>query len=169
MCEAEPYWLLTTVYCFSVMRLSDESHSHVEQFLRAHRGDAGLVLPPIRLHGGVCARLLMMASAGMGAMTLGRHVFVRPGLLRRDAAGRLTLPGWLVVHEAAHVLQYAERGFVRFLRGYLRGYWRALREGGRWDAAGRMAAYLEVEEEREARRAEDAYAAQTPAWHRPPP
>ena len=151
------------------MRLSDESHSHVEQFFRAHRGDAGLVLPRIRLHGGVCARLLMLASAGMGAMTLGRHVFVRPGLLRRDAAGRLTLPGWLVIHEAAHVLQYAERGFVRFLAGYLRGYWRALREGGRWDAPGRMAAYLAIEEEREARRAEDAYAEQTLAWHRSRP
>ena len=149
------------------MRLSDESHSHVEQFLREHLGDPGLALPQIRLHTGVCARLLMLASAGMGAMTLGRHVFVRPGLLRRDSEGRVTLPGWLVVHEAAHVLQYAERGFVRFLWGYLRGYWRALREGGRWDAAGRMAAYLAIEEEREARRAEDAYAAQTPARHRP--
>ena len=151
------------------MRLSDESHSHVEQFFRAHKGDPGLALPRIRLHAGVCARLLMLASAGMGAMTLGRHVFVRPGLLRKDPAGRVTLPGWLVVHEAAHVLQYAERGFVRFIWGYLRGYWRALRGGGRWDAAGRMAAYMALEEECEARRAEDAYAAQTPAWHRPPP
>ena len=151
------------------MRLSDESHSHVEQFFRAHRGDPGLKLPRVRLHGGACARLLTLASAGMGAMTLGRHVFVRPSLLRKDSKGRVTLPGWLVIHEAAHVLQYAERGFGRFLGGYLRGYWRALREGGRWDAAGRMAAYLAVEEEREARGAEAAYAAQTPAWHRPPP
>jgi hypothetical protein len=151
------------------MRLSDESHSHVERFFRAHRGDPGLVLPRIRLHAGLSARLLMLASAGMGAVTLGRHVFVRPGLLRRDGAGRVTLPGWLVVHEAAHVLQYAERGFARFLAGYLGGYWRALREGGRWDAAGRMAAYMALEEEREARRAEDAYAARMPAWHRPRP
>ena len=151
------------------MRLSDESHSHVEQFFREHLGDPGLALPRIRLHTGVCARLLMLASAGMGAMTLGRHVFVRPGLLRRDSGGRLTLPGWLVVHEAAHVLQYAERGAARFLRDYLGGYWRALRGGGRWDAAGRMAAYMALEEEREARSAEDAYAAQRPAWHRPRP
>ena len=151
------------------MRLSDESHSHVEQFFRAHRGDPGLVLPRIRLHVGLFAHLLMLASAGMGAMTLGRHVFVRPGLLRKDASGRVTLPGWLVVHEAAHVLQYAERGFVRFLWGYLRGYWRALCEGRRWDTAGRMAAYLAIEEEREARGAEDAYVAQMPAWDRPLP
>ena len=147
------------------MRLSDQSHSHVEQFFRAHRGDPGLVLPRIRVHAGRSARLLMLASAGMGAMTLGRHVFVSPGLFRKDASGRLTLPGWLVVHEAAHVLQYAERGFFRFLLGYLRGYWRALRAGGRWDARGRRAAYLALEEEREARRAEDAYASRTEAWH----
>lgn len=151
------------------MRLSEQSHSSVEQFFRAHRGDAGLVLPRMRIHGGLFARLLMQASAGMGAMTLGRHVFVRPGLFRRDARGRVTLPGWLVVHEAAHVLQYAERGFAGFLSGYLRGYWRALRAGGRWDAAGRMAAYLAIEEEREAREAERAYASRAPAWHMPPP
>jgi hypothetical protein len=83
--------------------------------------------------------------------------------------GRLTLPGWLVVHEAAHVLQYAEKGFARFLLGYLGGYWRALRGGRRWDAAGRMAAYMAIEEERAARAAEHAYVAQTPAWHNPPP
>jgi hypothetical protein len=149
------------------MRLSDESHSHVEQFFREHLCDPEVVLPRMHLHTGVFARLMMVASAGMGAMTLGRHVFVRPGLLRRDPAGRVTLPGWLIVHEAAHVLQYAERGFLRFLWDYLRGYWRALREGGRWDAAGRMAAYRAIEEECEARRAEDAYARQMPAWHRP--
>ena len=146
------------------MRLSDESHSEVERFFRAHMCDAGLVLPRMRIHGGLSARLLML-SGGMGAMTLGRHVFVRPGLFRRDAGGRLTLPGWLVVHEAAHVLQYAERGFARFLLCYLRGYWRALRCGGRWDAAGRMAAYLAIEEERAAHAAERAYVAQAPAWH----
>jgi hypothetical protein len=148
------------------MRLSDESHAHVEQFFRAHRGDAGLLLPQINFHGGLFARALMF-SAGMGAMTLGRHVFVRPGLLKKDVSGRLTLPGWLVVHEAAHVLQYAERGFVRFLAGYLRGYWRALRGGGRWNAAGRMGAYMAIAEEREAREAEHAYVAQMLAQHGP--
>lgn len=151
------------------MRLSDESHSHIEQFFREHLGDPELVLPRIRLHVGLLARLLMLASAGMGGMTLGRHIFVGPRLLRKDPEGRVTVPGWLVVHEAAHVLQYAERGFVRFLWGYLRGYWRALREGGRWNAAARMAAYLAIEEECEARRAEEAYVVQRPAWHRPLP
>lgn len=140
------------------MRLSDESHSRVEQFFRAHTGDAGLLLPRIHIHVGICARVLM-GWVGMGAMTVGSHVFVRPGLLKEDAEGRVTLPGWLVVHEAAHVIQYAGRGHVRFFRDYLRGYWRALREGGRWDAAGRMAAYMAIPEEREAHTAEHAYVA----------
>ena len=100
---------------------------------------------------------------------MGRHDFVRPTLLKRDESGSVTLPGWLVVHEAAHVLQYAEKGFVRFLAGYLRGYWRALREGGRWDAVGRMAAYKAIAEECEARAAEHAYVEHLPAWHRPRP
>ncbi len=112
----------------------------------------------MRVHAGGGARLLMLLSAGMSAMTLGRHVFVRPSLLRRDGVGRLGLPGWLVVHEAAHVLQYEGRGFARFVRDYLRGYWRALREGGRWDRAARNAAYLAIAEEQEARAAEAAYA-----------
>lgn len=150
------------------MRLSEESHSHVEQFFRAHRGEPGLVLPRIHFHGGLSARLLML-SARMEAITLGRHVFVRPDLFRRDARGRVTLPGWLVAHEAAHVLQYAERGFVRFLLGYLGGYWRELRAGRRWDAPGRLAAYVAIAEEREARVAEQAYAERMPAWHGPRP
>ena len=96
----------------------------------------------------------------MSGITFGRHVFVRSSFVKRDAAGRATMPGWLLVHEATHVLQYEERGFARFLRGYLRGYWRALRAGRRWDAAGHMAAYRAIAEEREARAAERAYVAQ---------
>jgi len=138
------------------MRLSAESHARVEQFFREHLNDPNLRLPPVDFRGGPAARVLM-AFAGMGAITFGRRVFVRPGLFGRDRLGRATLPGWLVVHEAAHVLQYERRGFAPFLRDYLRGYWRALREGGRWDGSGRMAAYMAIAEEREARSAETAY------------
>lgn len=138
------------------MRLSAESHAIVEQFFREHTGDERLVLPPIEFHGGLGARLLMRA-VGMGAITFGRHVFVNPRLLVRDAEGRVTLPGWLAAHEAAHVLQYEGRGLARFLRDYLRGYWRALRGGRRWDARGRTNAYLAIPEECEARRAQQAY------------
>ena len=142
------------------MRLSAESHARVEQFFREHLNEPGLTLPPISFHGGLAGRLFA-AFAGMNAITFGRHVVVCPGLFGRDERGRATLPGWLVVHEAAHVLQYEERGFPRFLRDYLRGYLRALRGAWRWDAPGRMAAYLAIPEEREARAAERAFVARS--------
>ena len=145
------------------MRLSAESHARVEQFFREHLNEAGLTLPPVTFHGGLSGRLFAL-FVGMNAITLGRHVVVNPALFGRDEAGRATLPGWLVVHEVAHVLQYEGRGFARFLRDYLRGYWRALCEGGRWDWRGRTAAYMAIAEEREARSAEDAYAAGGAGW-----
>ena len=138
------------------MRLSEESHERVERFFRAHRRDPGLVLPPVCVHAGLLAWMLMK-FVGAGAITFDRHVFVTPSLIERDSAGRAVISSRLLVHEAAHVLQYEERGFARFLWVYLSGYWRALRSGGRWDAGGRAAAYLSVEEEREARAAENAF------------
>ena len=139
------------------MRLSAESHARVEQFFREHLNEQDLTLPPINFRAGVTGHLFA-AFVGMSAITLGRHVVVDPSLFGKDESGRMTLPGWLVVHEAAHVLQYEKRGFARFQRDYLRGYWRALREGGRWDVRGRTAAYMAIAEEREARSAEAAYA-----------
>jgi hypothetical protein len=138
------------------MKLSAEAHAEVEAFFREHRGERELRLPPVSVYGGPVARVLMRA-VGMSAITFGRHVFVRPNLIVRKAEGRATVPGWLLVHEAAHVLQYEEKGYLRFLGGYALGYLRALRAGKRWDAQGRMAAYMAIAEEREAREAERAY------------
>jgi hypothetical protein len=138
------------------MRLSSEAHLELEEFLRAQLGRPDLELPPISIYVGRFARLLMR-TIGMGAITFGRRVFVAPSLVGRDAEGRLTIPGWLLAHEAAHVLQYEERGYARFFRDYLRGYWRALRAGGGWNAAARTAAYLAIAEECAAREVERAY------------
>ncbi|HWS55620.1 MAG TPA: DUF4157 domain-containing protein [Pyrinomonadaceae bacterium] len=140
------------------MRLSAETHRRVEAFFRRHANDPGLKLPPIHVHAGAFANLLTTLN-GISGITFGRHVFVRRRLVGRDGEGRATLSGRLLVHEAAHVLQYERSGYARFLRAYLRGYWRGLREGGRWDKAARNAAYLAIAEEREARAAEQAYAA----------
>jgi hypothetical protein len=139
------------------MKLSPEAHEEVESFLKEFRGEPGLRLPRFSIHAGRGARVLM-AFVQMGAITLGGHVFVSPPLVRRDSRGRVSLAGWLVVHEAVHVLQYEERGFAGFLFKYLRGYWGALLRGRSLSAAARMAAYMEIEEEREARAAEHAYA-----------
>lgn len=139
------------------MKLSPEAHEEVESFLKEFTGEPGLELPRFSIHAGAGGRVVMW-FVRMGAITFGRHVFVAPRLVRRDSDGRARIAGRLVVHEAVHVLQYEERGFVGFLFKYLRGYWRALRLGKSWGAAARMAAYMEIEEEREAREAEHAYA-----------
>jgi hypothetical protein len=144
------------------MRLSAESHDGVEQFFREHLNEPGLRLPRVNFYGGSSGRLVITFLRGMDAITLGRNVFVRPEKFVRDGEGRATLPGWLVIHESRHVLQYEAMGYPRFFRDYLGNYWRALREGGRWDKAGRMAAYMTIAEEREAREAATAYAASRP-------
>jgi hypothetical protein len=139
------------------MRLSPTAHAELESFFREYRGDVGLRLPAVAVHGGPLARLLTFLAGRMGAVTLGRHVFVSPRLLGRNAAGRRTVPGWLLAHEAAHVLQYAERGRLRFLRDYLWGFFRALWRGRRISRAARTAAYLAIAEECEARAVEEAF------------
>jgi hypothetical protein len=138
------------------MRLSAESHREVEEFFRRHTGRPGLVLPPVYVHAGALARVLTR-PARVSAITFGRRVFVRPSLVKMDSSGRASAPAWLLVHEAAHVLQYEERGFLRFIVGYLRGYFQGLWEGKGFDAAARTAAYLAIPEERAAREAERAY------------
>ena len=140
------------------VRLSAESHRKVEEFFRDFRGEPGLRLPPIKVYAGGFSRLLL-DSIGMGAITFGRRVFVAPRMTVRDGRGRRAVHGWLLVHEAAHVLQYEEAGFVKFLLGYLRDYWRGLPAGAKWRLSGpaRLAAYLTIPAEQEAREAEHAY------------
>ena len=140
------------------MKLSAKTQREVEEFFRRHTGDGRMKLPPIEIHAGLLADLITKAN-GISGITFGRHVFIRSRLVERDAEGRAKMKGWLLVHEVAHVLQYERHGYFRFFRTYLRGYWRALRESGRWDKAARNAAYLAIAEEREAREAERAFVA----------
>jgi len=142
------------------MRLSPDAHEELERFFREYRGDGGLRLPPISVHGGFAGGLLTRLAGGVSAITFGRHVFVSPQVLARRAGGGRRMPGWLLAHEAAHVLQYAERGWIRFFRDYLGGYFAALRSGGLGlGRAARTAAYLAIREECEARAAEEAFGA----------
>src|ERR1700749_436526 len=139
------------------MRLSAESRREVEEFFRRHAGRPGLSMPQVYVYAGGFAGLLTRAAGGVGAITFGRRVFVRPSLVRKDSSGRAVVRAWLLVHEAAHVLQYEERGFVRFLIGYLRGYMRELRKGKGFGAGARNEAYLAITEERAARAPERDY------------
>ena len=138
------------------MKLAVPSHARIEAFLRAHLQDTGLKLPPMTIYQGRVARWLT-AAFKVGAITFGRRVFISPRLVQRRPDGRKSVPGWLVAHEAVHVLQYEREGTLRFLISYLQEYWRLLRASGRWDAAARMAAYLGIDKEHAAREAEHAY------------
>jgi len=138
------------------MRLAAESHLHLEKFLREHFANPSLRLPPLTVYCGKWAGLVTRLI-GVAAITLGRFIIVTPRLTTRDAAGRRSLPGWLMAHEAVHVIQYRRAGAARFLIEYFGGYCRSLREGRSVNAAGRMRAYLSLAEECDARAAEVAY------------
>ena len=83
---------------------------------------------------------------GTHAITLGRLVIVKRGVLGAPGAERL------LVHEGVHVRQYRELGAARFLVAYVASYLRGrLRGYGHWGAYRRIP--LEIEADWEARRA----------------
>lgn len=93
----------------------------------------------------------------VGAVTFGRHILLAPKRVT-ESDGCLRTEGWLIAHEATHVLQYESDGHVRFLFRYFYGYWRALRESGKgWSKEASMSAYLAIEAERVAHEVERAY------------
>ena len=138
------------------MRLAPEAHRHIEAFLRERRRSEALRLPQVHVYVGRWSRLLT-GTFGILAITFGRCVFVSARVVKRDERGRVTIPAGLLAHEAMHVVQYGEAGFVGFLVSYLREYWRELRAQPGWGRAARQAAYLAIKHEREAYEAEDEY------------
>ncbi|HKP73779.1 MAG TPA: DUF4157 domain-containing protein [Pyrinomonadaceae bacterium] len=138
------------------MLLADSSHARLERFFRAYLRDEAARLPRIFIHAGSFSGWLTRVFR-IAAITVGCHVFVTPKVVGRDEGGRLTVPGWLVAHEAAHVLQYRREGFVPFLFNYLREYFASLAEGKKLGAEARMEAYRQLSREREAREIEAAY------------
>lgn len=140
------------------MRLSPKSQQLVEEFLRERFRLETLQLRPIYIYHGRLA-LWITRTFRIGGITFGRHIFIAPGMITRDESGTLTVPGWLLVHEATHVWQYQLAGFIGFLVSYLGGYWRALRVEGKWDTDARTKAYLAIREECDARESEAIYSA----------
>ncbi len=140
----------------SAMKLAAVSHAQLQSFLRYHFKDDTLNVPHIYVYTGSFARLITH-TLKIGAITFGRRVLVSPALVERDELQQLIVPGWLVAHEAIHVLQYEQAGFIGFLVSYLKNYWRALLEQRGYGSAARMSAYLSIAEEQSAREAERAY------------
>jgi hypothetical protein len=138
------------------MRLAPESHRHIEAFLRECRRCESLRLPEVHIYCGRWAGLLT-GTFGILAITFGRRIIVAPKVVGRDERGRRTVPAGLLAHEAVHVVQYGEAGFIGFLVAYFREYWRELRAQPGWGRAARQAAYLAIRHEREAYEAEGEY------------
>jgi Domain of unknown function (DUF4157) len=138
------------------MRLAEESQARLEQFFRWYGRDEKLRLPRMFIHAGFLSHQLtrVLRSA---AFTVGRHIFVSQVYLERDERGRLTMRGWLLVHEAAHVRQFQREGFVPFLYNYLREYVTFLSGAGKLNAMARRVAYEQITREQEAREVEAAY------------
>ena len=133
----------------------------MEQFFRDHTSDPSLRVPEFSISAGSVAGLLTRVL-GISAITLGSRVLVAPALVAREEEGTRSLPAALMVHEAAHVLQYRSEGALRFLAGYVRDYLAGLREGRGFDAAARHAAYRAIPAECAARAAAAGYH----AWSR---
>ena len=138
------------------MKLSSAAHRHIEEFYREYLGDENLKLPPIAIYSGRIAEFLTRIGR-VGAITLGRRMFVRRTRIASDEKNRLLMSRRLLAHEAMHAIQYQRAGFVGFFISYLREFWHELRRIGKWDAEARMNAYLAMRQEREARAAEEAY------------
>jgi hypothetical protein len=135
------------------MKLERPSCDELEEFFGADLAAAGLRLHDICFHAGVVSRLFLKIIQVNG-LTLGRRVLIQAVI---DTDGRKSIPAALAVHEICHVLQYERSGFTAFLKNYLRGYWRRLKRQRKWDATGRLIAYLSIPEEIEAQTAENTY------------
>jgi len=138
------------------MRLAEESHGRLERFFRSYEGDERLRLPVVFVHAGYWSDGLTRILRA-GAFTVGRHIFVSRKVVGRNASGQLTMPGWLLAHEAAHVRQFQRAGFLKFLVNYAREYLTLLVRGGKFGAEARTEAYRRIAPEREAREVEAAY------------
>jgi hypothetical protein len=138
-----------------VLELPPAEQGHLERFFREHTGEPSLRLPPIVFVAGTTAAWLTRCL-GASAVTFGCLVLVAPGVLARDGE-RLSAPAELIVHEAAHVLQYRAAGTLAFLASYAAGYLAALWRRGGLDAGARQSAYLDIPAERAARIAAAAY------------
>ncbi len=138
------------------MRLSAATQKHIEDFYREFLLDADLKLPTIFVYCGRFATF-MTGISRVGAITFGRRILVTRNRIRTGENNRVLMPGKLLAHETMHVIQYKRAGVAIFLISYLGNFWRKLLRGRKWDRAARMNAYLAIEEEVEARAAEEAY------------
>lgn len=132
------------------MKLSPVLHNEIERFFRFYYDDEKLVLPEVQIYVRRGARCVS-AIAGAHGITFGRHIFIRPDIIKRNSRNHLAIPKDLLVHELTHTIQYEKLGFFGFLSSYLKAYFANLRGRKKWDIYSRAESYLQIPHEIEAR------------------
>lgn len=138
------------------MKLSRELHQQIENYFRHYFADENLKLPEVQIFVRRGAWLFSRFLAVDG-ITLGRFIFIRPNLVRRNAENRLVISKTLLIHELTHTMQYQKTGFSAFLYGYFKAFFVNLKHGKKWDFHSRLEAYLEIPHEIEARDAAEKF------------
>jgi hypothetical protein len=138
------------------MHLALESHDSIETFFKAYLSDPSLQIPRLSIHrswlfNGL-ARLV-----GIEAITYRRYILLADWAFSRVASGQITAPADLVAHEVTHVLQYRQRGTIRFLSTYLLAFAQGLKVSVRSPSASLTQAYLRIPDEIAARDAARAF------------
>lgn len=132
------------------MNLSESSVQKLENFFREYLADESFALPKIHFYTGRVSAIFTRLIKVHG-ITVGRHIFILPALLKPNSSNLPKLPENLVAHEIAHVLQYRRDGFFVFLYRYTRDYYRNLSREKVKDEDARARAYLNIPYEIEAR------------------
>ena len=140
------------------MKLSAKSHKKIEEFFREYLKNEEFILPEICFYGGKFTRYLTSALKIEG-LTIGRRIYIFPENFWLGENRKLRLDEELVVHEITHVLQYDREGFIKFLRLYLKSFYKNLRKKKKWDLGARAEAYFEIPYEIEARATASKFAA----------
>lgn len=138
------------------MKLSREVHSEIQTFFRLYFNDENLVLPDCDIFIKRGARIFSKLFA-INGITIGKRVFIKPSLVKRNKDNRPAISKNLLVHELTHVMQYQRRGFFGFLTKYFADYFLNLRRERDKSFNSRMNAYLNIPDEIEARDSADKF------------
>lgn len=138
------------------MKLAERSHQKLERFFKEHFENEEFKLPPIHFYIGGFTKIFTKIIQVQG-ITLGKRIYVFPGLIKKTTNNEPKLPERLAAHEIAHVLQYRKYGFAKFLYHYLKSFWKNLKTQEKWDLMSRQQAYLDIPFEVEARKIEQSF------------
>ncbi len=138
------------------MKISEKSHRKIESFFRYYFENEDFKLPKIKIYGGGIAGLTT-GILRIHGITFGNSILIKPRLIAIDHKNQKFMPGDLMVHEIAHVLQFRQTGCLKFLYLYFREYFQNLKKAGKLNRKARNSAYFRLSFEIEARAAEESF------------